>query len=261
MRFFLGTHRPQWLTRTSVPLFLSDRVLRRYKTLPIALGAWALDSGGFSELSSHGSWDRGPTPREYAARVRRYRDEIGHLVWAAPQDWMVEPSIVELSGLSVPEHQRRTVANFLELRGLAPDLPIAPVLQGWELADYLRCVDLYEAAGVDLLGEPVIGVGSVCRRQHTDAIAKVIDTVYGHGLSNLHGFGVKIGGLRRYARQLTSADSMAWSAAARREPPMPGCSGHKSCANCFRYAMTWRSRMLAVIDQSPPSRPEPPQSG
>ena len=33
-------------------------------------------------------------PGLYAARVRRYRDQIGRLAWAAPQDWMCEPAIL-----------------------------------------------------------------------------------------------------------------------------------------------------------------------
>ena len=99
MRFFLGTHRPNWLAHTTAPLFVSDHTLRAYKTLPIAKAAWALDSGGFTELSQHGTWATGPTPRVYADRVRRYRDEIGGLAWAAPQDWMCEPFITERTGL------------------------------------------------------------------------------------------------------------------------------------------------------------------
>ena len=79
VEFFLGTHQPGWLRTSTVPLFVSDRRLRGYKTLPKAMTQWALDSGGFTELSTHGSWDHGPAPREYADRVRRYRDEIGQL--------------------------------------------------------------------------------------------------------------------------------------------------------------------------------------
>jgi hypothetical protein len=51
----------------------------------------------------------------------------------------------------------------------------------------------------------------------------------------LQGFGVKTGGLARYADCLTSADSLAWSFEARRAAPMPGCS-HANCANSLRYA-------------------------
>ena len=106
---------------------------------------WALDSGAFSELSAYGKWTL--TPEEYVAAVRRYAKEIGHLDWAAPQDWMCEPFILAKTGLSVVEHQRRTIANYLRLKELAPDLPFAPVLQGWDLADYLACAAMYEAAG------------------------------------------------------------------------------------------------------------------
>jgi len=46
------------------------------------------------------------------------------------------------TGLSVAEHQAPTVANYLQLRDLALDLPFIPVLQGWTLADYiLRTID------------------------------------------------------------------------------------------------------------------------
>ncbi len=50
---------------------------------------------------------------------------------------MCEPQIVARTGLSVREHQERTVANYLTLRSIAPDLPFIPVLQGWRIADYL----------------------------------------------------------------------------------------------------------------------------
>src|SRR3954467_15595459 len=61
-----------------------------------------------------------------------------------------EPWMVAKTGLSVGEHQRRTVDNYLSLRDLAPELPFVPVVQGWEIADYLRCIDLYAARGAGL---------------------------------------------------------------------------------------------------------------
>lgn len=84
---YLGTHKACWLARTTVPLFLSRRTLAPMKKLPRATCPWALDSGGFTELSMRGSWDALPAA-EYVALVRRFRDEIGSLAWAAPQDWM-----------------------------------------------------------------------------------------------------------------------------------------------------------------------------
>jgi hypothetical protein len=240
VRFYLGTHLPSWLGSVPVPLFVSHRRLSRTARLPVARTRWALDSGGFSELSLFGAWRT--TPARYAAAILRYRDEIGALDWAAPQDWMCEPWIVAKTGRTVAEHQRATVASVVDLRGRVGSL-VVPVLQGWRLADYVACAELYRAEGFDLTAEPVIGLGSVCRRQGTGAIAAIVSELAGYGFA-LHGFGVKTRGLGRYSAQLASADSMAWSYNARRQTALPGCR-HRNCANCPRWALRWRDRVLA----------------
>lgn len=250
MRFYLGTHQPNWLRLTAVPLFISDVRLSKYRTLPRAAGRWACDSGGFSMLSVHGTWAAGPTPKQYVDRVRRYATEVGGLDWAAIQDWMCEPFILAKTGLSVAEHQQRTVASYLELRSLAADLPFAPVLQGFDLPDYVRSAQLYADAGVDLTAEQVVGVGSVCKRQGTGEAARIMAALAAEvpGI-RLHGFGVKTSGLAQYGHLLASADSMAWSFNARRERrPLAGCSGHKNCANCLTYARRWRDRVLTGLE-------------
>lgn len=240
-RFFLGTHHPDWLGKAGVPLFVSHRRLGMRKTFPRAVAPWALDSGGFSELSMYGTWKTGRA--EYVAAVRRYRDEIGSMAWATPQDWMCEPVMLAKTGLTVKDHQRRTVANYLSLRGKAPDLPFAPVLQGWTLPDYHECVEMYDREGVDLRRERVVGLGSVCRRQGTAEIGLIVRSLAALDL-NLHGFGVKTQGLIRYFGNLWSADSMAWSYEARRRDPLPG-HRHKNCANCLDYALQWRSQVIS----------------
>ena len=202
-----GAHQPHWLWRAGFPLFASHRQLARRRSLRPASCRWALDSGGFTELSLHGRWVTGA--EDYAAAVARYAGKIGGPDPAAPQDWMCEPHIVARTGLSVREHQDRTVASYLQLRRLAPGLPFIPVLQGWHLADYLRCVRRYAAAGVDLTAVPLTGLGSVCRRQSTGEIAAVVAA-----LARL--------GIRLHGHLLASADSMAWSYAARRLPALPG---------------------------------------
>jgi hypothetical protein len=254
--FFLGTHHPGWLSTAQVPLFVSDRRLRGYRTLPRATTTWALDSGGFTELSRYGTWDHGPAARQYAAQIRRYRDEIGHLAWAAPQDWMCEPAITARTGLTVADHQRRTIDSVLCLRDLDPGLSVIPVLQGWTVSDYLRCADAYQQAGIDLAAEPVVGLGSVCRRQATTAIDLIIRALHAHGVTRLHGFGVKLHGLVNCGHLLTSADSMAWSFAARHQLPLPGCElRHINCANCLRYALTWYAKVCVSLGRTAFTQP------
>lgn len=243
MRFYLGTHQPHWLATSDVPLFVSRRRLAGRRSLPRARVPWALDSGGFTELAMHGRWT--VSAAQYAAEARRFRDEIGRMEWAAPQDWMCEPWMLARTGLSVAEHQRRTVDNLLELRALAPDLPWVPVLQGWALTDYLAHVEMYDRAGVDLRAEPLAGLGSVCRRQGMAEAERIVRALAALGI-RLHGFGFKLAGIARCADALASADSMAWSYAARRESPLPGCQ-HRNCANCWRYARRWYGRVEAAV--------------
>lgn len=248
-RFYLGTHRPSWLAQLDVPLFVSHRTLRNRKTHPRARTRWALDSGGFTELSTYGEWRT--TPADYVAAIGRYRDEIGQLEWCSPQDWMCEPFMVTKTGKTVAEHQRLTVDNFLELRTIAPDVPFVPVLQGWHPDDYLRHVDQYAAAGIDLPRLGRVGVGSVCRRQDTDMARHIFTRLTDLGIRP-HGFGVKTTGLRAYGDLLASADSMAWSFRARRAAtdrppgtPLPSC-GKKACQNCAHFALEWRARVVAA---------------
>lgn len=247
--FYLGTHHPAWLAQTDVPLFVSHRTIGKLHSPPRSLGPWALDSGGFSELSLYGEW-RTP-PSEYVATVRRLRDEVGNLQWAAIQDWMCEAEILARTGLTILEHQTRTVANLLELRSLAPDLPWTPVIQGWTEGQYLDHVDMYAAAGVDLFAEPLVGIGSVCRRQATLRAEMIVRGLATDGL-RLHGFGFKVRGLEQVGGALVSADSLAWSVGGRYRAPIPGHDkpgpgrprGHKKCQNCIEYALEWRTELV-----------------
>ena len=240
---YLGTHKPGWLGLSQVPLFVSQRTLGPRRSLPRASCRWALDSGGFSELSLFGRWET--TPAAYVEAVRRYQREIGGLDWAAIQDWMCEPFMLQRTGLSMEEHQRRTVESFLRLRDLAPEVPWAPVLQGFERDDYQRCFERYDAAGVDLRAQSVVGLGSVCRRQATAGAVVIVRELAAQGL-RLHGFGFKVLGLLEVFESLASSDSLAWSYDARRADPMPG-HPHQSCANCRPYAERWLARMRSRL--------------
>ncbi|MFE3497567.1 hypothetical protein ACFXOS_31610 [Streptomyces sp. NPDC059175] len=253
MRFYLTTHKRHWVRLTDVPLFLKSEHFAAAVNLDAAQGPYAVDSGGFTELQRHGRWTR--NPRQYVDDLRRIWECVGPYDWAAPQDWMCEDLIIHggtagpltFAGthLSVREHQHRTVANFLELRSLAPELRIIPVLQGRTVPDYEWCAERYARAGVDLAREPVVGLGSVCRLQSTREGAAIVTAMAARGL-RLHGFGFKTLGLEQVGHLLASADSAAWSYHARRRPPMPGHT-HKNCANCLPYALRWRTSVLSAL--------------
>lgn len=267
MRFFLGTHQVHWLRDerfVDIPLFISRRRLAEYRSLPRSVTDFALDSGGFTELQMYGKWQS--SPDEYADEVRRYIGFYGRkLLWVAPQDWMCEPIVLSGgmarrsicfagTGLSVEEHQIRTVRNFIELRARLGS-KVIPVLQGWKLTDYWRCCDMYKSHGVKLEDEPTVGVGTVCRRQSTNAATQIMQTLAVDGL-RLHGFGFKKGGIKNCLSFLASADSTAWSDTARQNPILllghdrPGDGrprGHKNCANCAEWALMWRKQLLTEV--------------
>lgn len=242
--FYLGVPSPRWLESAAapdVPMFVSYHRLSRYRrggdVFPKGLRRWALDSGAFSELDRHHRWS--VEPDVYGGAVYRFMDDVGTPPdFVAPQDWMCEPDMVARTGLTVPIHQELTLDSVLYLRAEFPHAPWIPVLQGWRLEDYLSHVEQYAAASIDLTREPLVGLGSVCRRQSTAEIGIITSVLHSMGL-RLHGFGVKCQGLARYGHHLVSADSMAWSYGARaRDIRLDGCD-HARCNNCLRYALHW----------------------
>jgi hypothetical protein len=228
-----------------VPVMVSHGRLRSRKTLPRATAPWVCDSRGFTELSQYGRWTFGPDV--YAQALLRYAEEIGQLVWASPQDWMVEEWILAKTGLTILNHQERTIESVLRLRGLlAGQVHVIPVLQGQAISDYHRHDRMYAAAGVNLRAEPVVGLGSVCRRQASREIDALVSSLEATGL-RLHGFGVKTDGLASYGPLLTSADSFAWSLGARRDHARCPHGLVKWEANCPERALEWRGRVLAKL--------------
>lgn len=246
MRFFLGVGHLGWLASAGVPLFYAYPRIRSAKEMPQAAAPWALDSGGFSELQRNGGWTF--SEQEYVDGVRRLAT-AGQLEFVCPMDWPCSPPATAATGLTVAEHQMNTVTNFLNLRELAPDLPWVPVLQGWTVADYHRHADLYERRGVALLDEPTVTVGSIANRQGDPVAGAVIRTLHAEGL-RLHGLGVKTQGLAQYAECLASADSHGWPMLAElnRAPMCSPDADHQRCNSCQVWALMWREKMLAVIE-------------
>jgi hypothetical protein len=240
---YLGTHEPTWLGRSPVPLFVSLARAKRFGRRPAPAG-WALDSGGFTQIAK-GGWTM--TPQEYLDGVYELADRCPGMRWAAPQDWMCEPAALSATGLTVEDHQHRTIDNYCKLKVLDERDVVIPAVQGWLPGEHERCVEMYARAGVDLTNEALVGVGTVCRRQASDEIEDIIVGLSGLGL-RLHGFGVKTLGLRRYGPHLVSADSLAWSFRGR-SAGLHGegalCGGaHRSCANCYDWAHQWYEALV-----------------
>lgn len=244
--FYTGAQGAAWLGRATVPLMLSRaRLATRTRPLPPATAPWYLDSAAFTELEQHGEWT--VTPADWATLATRWSDEAGQLTHVAILDWLCTPAAVARTGLTIPDHQARTLRSYLILQQLAPEVPWVPTLQGWHPDDYLHHADAYMAAGVQLDQQPLVGIGSIAMRQHTPTAAWAVTQAQHHTGARLHAYGAKDTGLRAWGWALTSADSMAWSTTARREATrMPGCT-HHDCRNCQRWAETWGTRMQQLL--------------
>jgi hypothetical protein len=213
MRFFTGMHMPAHAGKVPAAFVSVNRLRARRSAFPV--GDWIMDSGAFTEIATHGHYRHGV--EEYAAEIRRWRDN-GNLICAVAQDWMCEPWIVAKTGLSVAEHQRRTINRYDQLLACDPGVPIMPVLQGFQPHEYVNHLRAY---GDRLALGAYVGVGSVCKRNGDPAaILTVLDAIMCERPDlRLHGFGLKMTALRcaPIVARLASADSMAWSYAARRE--------------------------------------------
>jgi hypothetical protein len=240
VRFFTGLHQPSDAKHFDAA-FVSVNRLRNRKG-PFAVGDWIMDSGAFSEISTHGHY-RHPVS-EYAAQIRRWKDN-GNLLAAVSQDFMCEPWIVAKTGLSVAEHQQFTIERYDALLAEDTGVYILPVLQGYAPADYVSHIRQY---GDRLKPGMWVGVGSVCKRNgDPHAIASVLIAIKDERPDLLlHGFGLKKTALGSdfITSLLHTADSMAWSFAAR----IKGGNG-----NDWREAMRWT---LDIV-----TRPPSPQHG
>lgn len=234
----MGLHHPHAAQHFSCA-FISVNVLRRRRG-PFTVGDWIMDSGAFTEVSTHGGYRH--SVEEYAAEIRRWRGN-GRLLAAVAQDWMCEPWIVERTGLSVAEHQRLTIERYDALIACAPGVYIMPVLQGYAPADYASHIDQY---GYRLRHGMWVGVGSICKRNGDPrAIEEVLLAVHrARPDLKLHGFGLKTTALGSgvVRKLLATADSMAWSFSARKQ-------GRN--ANDWREAQRWAANIEAQEVQWP----------
>jgi len=239
LKFYLGLHQPSDVKKINVPIFLSVKRLIQTSKFPDISGIDAmLDSGGFTELTQHGEYTI--TEEEYVTVINRVCANIAYC-----QDWMCEANVIKKTGLDIYDHQLRTLYSYLSLQ--RKSAAIVPVLQGWDVQDYVEHARMHKEAGVDLTACRVVGVGTLCRRS---VLADVIGILKGISDYNpdikLHGFGLKTSAMARpkVTTKLYSADSMAWcmSASNKRLDCDEACEDR--CSNCLIYALNWRMHVI-----------------
>lgn len=215
--FFIGLSNPAHAGNFERVCISINQIFRRKKKIECA--EVLVDSGAFTEISTHGHYRS--SVKKYAESLRRLKSEgVVNIVAAVAQDYMCEPFILAKTGLTVEEHQRLTIERYddlvRELEGSG--IYVMPVLQGYAPADYARHVRMY---GDRLKPGMWVGVGSVCKRNGSpERIHDVLSAI--HAVRSdllLHGFGIKQTSLKHAGVRalLDTADSMAWSYAARRE--------------------------------------------
>lgn len=232
MRFFVGLHQPSDAKHFDAAFISVNRLTgKKGRRTPFACGSWIMDSGAFTEVSTHGGYRTGVA--EYAAAIRQWK-YTGNLLAAVAQDYMCEPWIVAKTGLTVREHQRLTIERYDALIAEQTGVYILPVLQGYGCGEYVEHVLAY---GDRLAPGQWVGVGSICKRNSSplDVLAVLMSIKAVRPDLRLHGFGLKTTALSnpRICALLETADSMAWSYSARKQ-------GRKS--NDWREAMKYATR-------------------
>jgi hypothetical protein len=213
MKFYVGMHMPSKADKVD-NAFVSVNVLRKRKSgFPVQ--NWIMDSGAFTTIAKHGCY---PEPVSvYADQIRRWKGN-GNLVAAVSQDYMCEDHMLTKTGMNVRQHQALTIERYDQLIAENTGVYIMPVLQGYTPSSYVDHVRMY---GERLAYGAYVGVGSVCKRNSSpSSIVQVLKAIKAERPDlRLHGFGIKTTALswQEVRDNLESADSMAWSFAARME--------------------------------------------
>ena len=233
MKFYVGTHKPTHSARLKYA-FISINTLRGRKS-PIPGNIVGIDSGAFQELAQHGRYRHDPDA--YAAEIDRLVAISPCIEFAVSQDYMCEPFILEKTGLSLADHQRLTIERYDAISRLVRSVPVMPVLQGYALGDYLQHLVGY---GDRITPGMRVGVGSICKRNVNVGEIETILIALKQARPDLrlHGFGIKTTSLGSGVVRdcLYSADSMAWSFAARYEGRNP--NGVEEAVNFARRIET-----------------------
>lgn len=206
----------------------------------------ALDSAGFVAHAHYGTFPWAIEDYIDLAASRRW-------AWWAQMDACCEAEIARDRG-AVRLRQAETIRLLgqcdarARTRGIAPPIP---VLQGRSPADYV-----WHAEQIWLADRPLVGVGSMCRRdvggpEGLVAVVEALDQVLPAGC-RMHLFGVKSDGLAVLAShpRVASIDSMAWDFGAR--------TAHRTGRNMairVDAMRRWYGRQLAAVEGAGAQQP------
>lgn len=173
--FFPGLHQPGDARHFALACISINRLTKRKKKL--LCSSVFVDSGAFTELEKNACYP--DAPEVYAGHLHRlWTDGVVNIVVASTQDYMCEPFMLAKTGLTVLDHQRLTIERYdailAELYRLfdgPPPFEFMPVLQGFEVEDYLRHIEMY---GDRLTPGMWVGVGSVCKRQGDASVIEAL---------------------------------------------------------------------------------------
>ena len=238
---YTGTHIPSQADALERAMVSLNRLVHRKSDFHP--NHWIMDSGAFTRISA----GRPHLPiREYTEHINRWA-RCGHMEAAVSQDYMCEPFVLSVTGLSIREHQDLSTRNYLELLDQDPQTYVMPVIQGFTPAQYARHL---EQLSPHLPENAWTGVGSLCKRQGKPSeISAVLTAILDRRPDlRIHGFGVKTTALRQADiwQRLYSVDSAAWSYAARRQ----GAPGDR---NSIKACLEWTRSVNAI-------RPRPSQA-
>lgn len=273
-RLYVGLHQPSDCKHFDAAFVSVNRLKTRKSNFVVA--DWIMDSGAFTELNKKGYFEMAPeTYADYIARwsncgnlvaactqdymcepfmfagqdmtseeIEQWKEELVfeglNPIWFEQYPWEFKNGPEKIG---VKDHQWLTVYRYKWIKECLVDRQcdtyLMPVLQGYLPEEYIDCLRLYEKDGLLPYGA-YVGVGSVCKRNgDPGAIYDVLSAIKAVRPDlRLHGFGLKTTALADGGvfDLLYTADSMAWSFAARKQ-------GRNS--NDWREAKMFERRILS----------------
>lgn len=215
--FYPGIPEPSWAHRFETGFISIARLRRRKSDFVPPKQEWGMDCAGFMEVFLKGEYQS--APEEFAVEASGWANRIPGCTFVASQDYMCEEVVLAKTGGTVESHQRKTIERYDRIKAAwRSEADLMPVLQGFQLREYLRHIDAY---GYRLSEGMKVGVGSVCKRnRNITEIEDILGAIHDRRPDlELHGFGLKTTALKSpFVRaRLRRADSMAGAFHARRQ--------------------------------------------